>query len=191
MVAVVLLVLFGLPAVSWLYLKEGMRFRVHLARQLDPKDTLDPALTLQVGQDTLVLHQLRGRVVVLWDMPSTLDAADKTLLFRRADTLLREAGRDEHFLLAVLDPQPDAKLLSAAARHDNWLVGNPQFDAAVLWPDTFSAVVRGLVTDSALVVRYYYDLVDRNAWGRLVAHLAVLLPRQAKPDIVLKREKEK
>ncbi len=192
LVLIVLLVLFGLPAVSWLYLREGVNFRMRMAHQLEPKDTLDPTLRLSLGQDTIALSELRHRVVVLWEMPSALDAAAKALLLRRADTLLHEAGRHEHFRMVLLHPSTtDPEVLDAAAHFDNWLVGDPQFDVAMLWPDTFSARVRGLVADTALVVRHYYDLKDREGWSRLVTHLAVLLPQQPKPDIVLKREKEK
>ncbi len=189
LVLIALLVLFGLPAISWFYLREGVDFRRRMAQELTPKDTLPPNLKLATSGDTLVLAALEGNAVFIWTLEGAPDdEADRAI--RRADTLMQGFGKEERFRMVTLVPQtrPQPNLPSGKYRH--WLVATTPRENA-LWPDTLDAPVKGLVADTSLVVRHYYDLSDRAGWSKLVEHLAVLIPQQPKPDIILKREKEK
>ncbi|GEM_PF-5991708 len=190
LVLIALLVLFGLPAVSWFYLKEGVRFRQRIHNELIPKDTLTAQARLIMGADTLTWADLAGDVIVLWQEPGKdLDAKQAHTAWARADTLWNVFGaipRVRMLVWADAVPERQQPLPSAG-----WQRAWPADEAMTsLWPDSVRGL-RALVADTALVVRHYYDLSQRRAWAKLAEHLAVLIPQPPKPDIVLKREKEK
>lgn len=189
LVLIALLVLFGLPAISWFYLKEGVDFRLRIAQELTPKDTLPAELKLITSGDTLALAALEDNVVLIWTLVGVADSlANRAIM--RADTLMQGFGKEERFRMVTLGPPPGLKGDLPSGKYRNWLVAtSPQGKA--LWPDTLDATIQGLVADTSLVVRHYYDLSDRKGWSKLVEHLAVLIPQKPKPDIILKREKEK
>jgi len=190
LVLIALLVLFGLPAISWFYLKEGVDFRVRIAQELEPKDTLPARSMLRMGGDTLSLGALEGNVVFIWTVPPEIDPEQARSAIQRADTLMRGVGKEERFRMLTLVHGDASALDMPSGKYRNWLVATMPHQAD-LWPDTLRVPLKGLVADTALVVRHYYDLSDRQGWSKLVEHLALLIPQQPKPDIILKREKEK
>ncbi len=189
LVLIALLVLFGLPAISWFYLREGVDFRLRMAQELTPKDSLPVELRLATSADTLTLAALEGNAVFIWSLEGVPDGEAKKAI-QRADTLMQGFGKEERFRMLTLMPQTRPQRDLPSGKYRNWIVVTAHRGDG-LWPDTFHAAIKGLVADTSLVVRHYYDLSDRAEWGKLVEHLAVVIPQKPKPDIILKREKEK
>lgn len=199
--------LIGFPMVSWYYLNEGYKYRIGVLKELDQNLGTIPAFQL-VNQNgaTISQEQLPNNAVItnfvdlaaiekskaymdiLYKIQDQFDKKDDILFY----TFIKGAS-----LEAV---QNYTKSLNIKEEKQwNFLTGdNEQMDrliAAFPFPEGVQKSYAGnstvAIADTSSVIRYFYDLNDTKNAGKLIEHIANLMPQAPPEEARMKRELEK
>lgn len=205
-IALLLLILAVLPAISYLYLKQGADYRRAALNKLDDYGQA-PALASFPAIFGKLPDPLAGQMLVVgW-----IDGQHAETRTRYAETLRQlheqfdEAGNLHFITLAqsTLDPGELNALIEQYNLTDRQQLSFLQLDERDFYrsveqfnlpqsdfeaPGTKPIVA---LVDTAMTIRAFYDLSREGEAGRLVEHIAMILPLPAERDIVLKREQEK
>lgn len=202
-----LLVIF--PALSWLYLRQGLDYRIQIKDEIQQFSNLDQ-LDLRTADGIVVDSLFLKEHYSVWipknsDTSAGLDNLEKLLaqFQHRNDVAFLFTTNQE---TAVGIPAPfDTSIISfevplSVERYDAlWsTIGTPVYEGDRQHiPDSIShggqrnAQRYLALSDTKPVVVNYYDYAENPRMGRLVEHLAILLPTRSNPKPVLRRETEK
>jgi hypothetical protein len=184
--ALVVVLLFVLPAVSWLYLHQGLDYRKKSISEL--KD-LGKAGNFELkNQKNLPVSQglLRGKVTVAQFLPA--DLAEGKAKVERLAGIHENFDDTEDVLFLSFVPKDTTFSLLELARQLNIRDDNQWFlmyaDSAQM-AELSSLVYRPadpmnelILVDTSLTIRKYYDIRQNAAMGRLVEHISIVIPEQ-------------
>jgi hypothetical protein len=184
--AVVMILLFVLPAVSWIYLRQGLDYRKKSLSEL--KDLGKTGNFELKNQKNLLVSPglLRGKVTVVQFLPS--DPAEGKAKVERLAGIHENFDDTEDVVFLSFVPKDTTVSLLDLARRLNIKDDNQWFlmyaDSAELAGLT-SSVYRPAdpqheltLVDTSLTVRKYYDIRQNAAMGRLVEHISIVIPEQ-------------
>lgn len=203
--ALVILILFGFPAVSYYYLIKGADYRRQALGELGKYGTMPDLRQMPPAYGELPAD-LNGRMYVVgW-----IDDAHSEVRTAYGETLerlhLQFDGSDRLRFATIAASNLD----SAAVAYfiSRFKLDDPD-QVSVLRADEqgFASVGRAFalplegnalpgtrplaaLVDTSLTIRGYYDLGDEAQTRRLVEHIAMILPLPKERDIVLERDKE-
>lgn len=194
--AVIFLILIGFPAASYLYMRDGLNWRKQAVSELGQYGKIRPAfLILHTGERQNRLENSVAVVHIFGKDPELTEANRKIMddgerLFNQFGKLGDESIRPD-FRLAMIAEGGSAEFIS----HKQLL---PSADYATwVWTgglDDWRAVVdygyqqfckeEGVqpvpeyyaLTDTSGQIRRYYNALDEKQVGRMVEHIAMLLP---------------
>jgi len=201
-----LLFLVVLPLGSWIYLRNGLDYRLEALEELRDYGSIAPFELPTYKQDTVAPAILQGKLVVA----SFLDFSDEALTRRTGEYLNKlheqfDERPDLLFLQHVLDDPGGERIQAFELEHrlndqDQCLfLVDPSGDmeARVRIAYRFSEAPAApipaqlVLADTTLTIRHYYDLRNEAEIKRMVEHIAIILPRVEERDLVFKRETEK
>jgi hypothetical protein len=205
-VILLFLLLVGLPAGSWFYLQSGLNYRKNALADLKDFGKLKSFQLYSQNGDTLRLQDIQGKVVVANffspDLSKSRETADRiaklhSLFDERTDLyFLSHVPTDSTSQLWQLADAMGIKdsnqwfLLTAAPEElENQERKNykfPQKEEAMDGENNFLALV-----DTSRTIRNYYDVANNEDMGRLIEHIAILLPKLPKDRAEFRRQKEK
>lgn len=199
--------LIGFPMVSWYYLNEGYKYRISVIKELDQNLGTIPAFQL-VNQNGVTINQenLPDNAVITNFVD--LAAVDKSKAymdilykiqdqFDKKDDILFYTFVKGNSLEAV---QSYTKSLNIKEEKQwNFLTGDVEqmeaFIAAFPFPEGVQKSYAGnstvAIADTSSVIRYFYDLNDTKDAGKLIEHIANLMPQAPPEEARMKRELEK
>lgn len=160
---VLLLLLVVFPILSWLFLKDGLQYRLDVKERLTQKATLPNNSDACSPGHIQVLYQ---NVEGAWDGRLKLIAdqfhdRSEDVLFRPVDQLANDTARD-----------------SLQVSWDRSDLDGSYHDAVFL-------------VDTTCALRMAYDVRSDDGMSELMADLIFLLPLEKEKDLLLKREREK
>lgn len=203
--ALLLLILAVLPAISYLYLKQGADYRRAALSNLD-----------EYGQATALADYpaifgklpdpLNGNMLVVgW-----IDEAHTESRQLYVETLKRlheqfDESRNLHFATLALGTLDPGELNAIIEQHG--LTDRQQLSFLLLNETDFHRSVEDFhlplseyaapgtkpivaLVDTSMTVRSFYDLSREGEANRLVEHIAMIMPLPADPDVVFERNKE-
>lgn len=176
-IVLVLLVLIGFPALSWVYLNSGLKWRVNAQNETTTKRTLRDFILIERDSITITPKELTGLFFVIAAPQDSLSFHHLNMVHTqfqvREDyrTLLLESNQN-----TTISPG-DSTLMRVTCR-----LGCEGLHEALFSPDYSAAIV-----DDSLHVRGRYHLESLAEMRKLVEHLAVVLPIEKRARIELKR----
>jgi hypothetical protein len=182
----VVAILFLLPAGSWFYLQSGLNYRTKALTELgDFGKIKDFGLRNQNGL-SVIPATLRGRISVV-NFLSDDRAASKAACERigKLHQSFDEIGGV--VFLSFIPADTSTNLLQLAAslgitgHKQHFLIGATAPEWQRLANDVFRMENPGsgvVLVDSSLTIRNYYDLHSNQEMGRLVEHIALIVPKQ-------------
>lgn len=193
-----------LPGGSIYYLSEGFQHQKETYATLKDYGRV-PSFKLRSHQDQVIQHiDLKGKVVAVEF--TTLAALKSTPELQENISKLNSQFADRSELVLVTH-LTDIDSLSAEdhlflkekielENPNQWLVlTNENSRIEALAKDGYQLPKVGEPTfaliDTSSVIRHYYNAMNREEVGNLAKHIAMILPRKADKDAILKREKEK
>ncbi len=199
--------LVGFPMVSWYYLNEGYKYRISVLKELDQNLGTVPAFQL-VNQNGVIVNQeaLPNNAVItnfvdlatveksktymdiLYKIQDQFDKKDDILFY----TFIKGAS--------LADVQNYTKSLNIKEEKQwNFLTGDAeqmeQFINTFPFPAGVQKSYAGnstvAIADTSSVIRYFYDMNDMKNAGKLIEHIANLMPQAPPEEARMKRELEK
>jgi len=199
--------LVGFPMVSWYYLNEGYKYRISVIKELDQNLGTVPGFQLvnqngaTVSQEDLPdnavitnfvdlsnIDKSKAYMDILYKIQDQFDKKDDILFY----TFIKGAS-----LEAV---QAYTKSLNIKEEKQwNFLTGDgeqmEQFINAFPFPEGVQKSYAGnstvAIADTSSVIRYFYDMNDTKNAGKLIEHIANLMPQAPPEEARMKRELEK
>lgn len=170
---VILLVLFGLPAGSWYFLKFGFNWRKAKIESLTVKSHLLNDLTWDEKEKEELLSIMFYKTTVLKLGSGTEDDEQIIDQFKKAPTF------QWMYLSANGDsiPQLSSKNVRKYFEAPDFFENNPNYSD-----------VEYLLVDTALNIRQKY-LESEESLGQLIEDIALVIPRQREKDIKLIQKK--
>ena len=184
--ALVFAILFVLPAGSWLYLQRGLDYRKKAVSELqDFGKTGEYDLK---NQRNLAVSptSLRGKVTVVNFLPSDREVG-RTLSERIAKVHQSFDDTEDVVFLSFMPIDSTDKLLDVAIslgiKDDRqwYLLGTEAAEWKRLASDVYKIQdpTNGVaLVDTSLTIRKYYDIHLDKDMGRLVEHIAIVIPQQ-------------
>ncbi|MCB0627114.1 MAG: hypothetical protein KDC43_25180 [Saprospiraceae bacterium] len=191
-----LLVLF--PAGSWFYLQRGLNYRLAALEELKDLGRL-PADLAFVNQSGSIIDTafLQGKVLIAGVLSGDRQQ-DQPIVDRLRKLHEQFDQRDDVLFLSHLPEREPAALLAEAEALGirdtaQWmLLATPEgqlesLRAAYHLQDPSEVCL----IDTTLMVRKVYRTSENADMGRLVEHIALIMPFVAERELIFKREKEK
>jgi hypothetical protein len=182
-------VLFVLPAGSWFYLQSGLNYRKKLKSELSDLGKAGDFKLINQNNLPVTPDAVSGRVsVVNFLSPDPARAAVQKERIAKVHQSFAEETDDVVFLTFVL-ADSTASMLDVAAKfgikdNKHWFVmGADTSDWQRLGKDVFKIPDLGkgiALLDTNLTIRKFYDIDNNREMGRLVEHIALVLPKQKK-----------
>lgn len=190
--AALFLILVGLPAVSWIYLREGFNWRKTAVAELGSYGKIRGAYI--IWQDGTKEDLLKSKVVVLHVFGENPDLTDanKTII-DTGERLFNQFGKNEHFRLAMVAQNGTAEFRSYAQTRPSadyatwvWTGGVGSWNTIIANGHDMFCRAEGYspiaeyyaLADTSGVIRRYYNALDDKQVERMVQHVALLLPNQ-------------
>lgn len=192
-----------LPGGSIFYLSKGFQHQKETYAELKDYGTV-PSFSLRSHQNQLIkTADLKGKIIAAEF--TTLETLKNTpLLQQNIENLNSQFGdRKELVIVSYLKDKEvlsaeDLRFLQEKIKLKNpnqWLIlTNQNNQIQKLATDYHLPQVEKpsfALVDTSLMIRHYYDAMNREEVGNLAKHIAMILPRQKDKDAILKREKEK
>jgi len=190
-VAILLLLLVGLPIGSWFYLQSGLEYRQELLGQLKDHGVI-PSMSLQTHTGEEFTNQMiDDRIVVA----SVLDFSSEGLKTAFGNSLTKlhdqfDERNEVAFLMHIADSTTtDAAVEAFAeayaltdARQCYFLRGaDGEYAAKTLYnmpEEAIESLAYYALADTSNTVRHYYDVRKEEDVKRLVEHIAIILPQR-------------
>jgi hypothetical protein len=172
---ILLLILVGLPLVSWYFLKSGLDWRKGKVSDLKTKGLFLNSFDFSVD-DKNSLYEIMAHRTSLVKLKDTLDSDDQLVIdqFKNAYTFQfisfekdenRAKGWNSKSVIRYFEPS-SKNCIPSEMRSSQYMI-----------------------IDTAGLIRQYYVDDSKKTIGRMVEDLAVLLPRKKAKDIILKDRK--
>ncbi len=184
--AVVYSVLFLLPFGSLYYLYMGRTHSRTAVAELEQLGKVSGFRFINQQNDTITPEGLHGKVTVVNFLPSDLDAA-KLLAGRIRKVHQSFDETDDVIFLSFIVTDTSKTLLQTATRlgiedHKQWyLLGTSSEEWSRLYKDTYhlpNPETGVAMADTSLTIRKLYDINDNVQMGRMVEHIAKVIPKQ-------------
>lgn len=170
----VLVLLFGLPAASWYFLKGGLDWRKGKVEELVQKGRFLFAFDF-TNQDKDRLYELMTHRTCVVKMKNDLNDLDKKVIdqFKKAHTfqficLAKEGKNLQNWNKVMSEKYHRPQMMSSK---------NPNFQKAEY-----------MLVDTSGFIRQFYHKDDKETLTRIIEDLAVILPRKKEKDIVMKNK---
>lgn len=200
-VAAILLMLVGMPAVSYFYLKQGYDFRKDAILTQGDFGEMPNLYDLPAVRGELPDKQRGSMTVVGWLDPTKPVAAKRYGIIM--DSLFQQFANSPNLYFTTLVTADDAAAAAAAFANTYSLPDNDMVSFLAVGPAEFRQlgtdfqlpVTPGEVpivalVDSSLTIVKHYDLTKRDETIGLVQLISLIIPLPERPDLVLKRERE-
>lgn len=199
--------LVGFPMVSWYYLNEGYKYRISVIKELDQNLGTVPVFQLvnqkgaTISQEDLpnnavitnfvdlaTVDKSKAYMDILYQIQDQFDKKDDILFFTFIKGTSLEAVQNYTKSLNIKEE-----------KQWNFLTGDDtqmeQFINAFPFPEGVEKSYAGNATvaiaDTSSVIRYFYDMNDVKNAGKLIEHIANLMPQAPPEEARMKRELEK
>lgn len=168
----ILIVLFGLPAGSWYFLKDGLDWRKEKMESLKPQGKFFDAYSFTNKDKTLIFEQASNKTTV-FKINNDMDKNDMALVeqFRKVKSFM--------FIILTTNPTISGEFSSK--------VPIRYIDVSTLSPNNYEHnSAQYMLVDTAGVIRSIYPWDMKEKFKKLTEDIAVVLPRRQSPDIVTK-----
>jgi hypothetical protein len=188
--AALFLILIGLPAVSWFYLRGGLNWRKDALAELSSWGQIRPAYI--VWPDGTREDMLDGKVVVVHVFGENPDlTAENRQILDTCEKLFNQFGQTNHFRLAMVAQGGTAEFRShfqtmESAEHATWVWTGAVGSWRTIIENGYQYFCRGesiqpdpeyfALADTSGAIRRYYNALDNKQVERMVQHIALLLP---------------
>lgn len=211
-----LLFLVGLPLGSWYYLQAGFDYHKELMSELQNYGRMPDFKLINQNGDTLSRNDLAEKTIIV----SFFNDEDQTMKYIQKYHSQFHDRHDLVYTAYSLKPRSKSKLsdilseynlnndqtilLSGDKEHLKTVLSEgyqipdlkkrgedmiiPRSNVMNTLPDEYPYFI---LVDNSGTIRNYYDVNDEKSMTRLIEHLALILPRKAEEEAVLKRETEK
>lgn len=178
-----LVILFVLPAVSLYFLNSGKNYRLQALDELKEHGKVgDFHLNNQRGIH-ISPDMLRGKVTVACLLPENPDSA---AFYTERLSVIHDSYNDtkDVIFLSFLDAVDSTNLLETAVTlgikdHDQWwLLRSEEEKAKAIYHFPEGKGFQIALADTSLMVRNHYNIYDNRQMGRLVEHIALIIPKQ-------------
>lgn len=199
--AALLLLLVGMPAVSYVYLKQGYDFRKEALTTQGDFGELPDLYDLPAVRGKLPNQQRGAMTVVGW-----LDAAEPVATQRYGvimDSLFQQFAASPNLYFTILVRADDPAAVATEFAENYHLPDDEMISFLATPPETFRQLATDFqlpvapgetpvvaLVDSSLTIVKHYDLTSRDEAIGLVQLISLIIPLPEKPDLVLKRERE-
>jgi len=167
---VILIVLFGLPAGSWYFLKDGFNWRKAKMEQLQKKEKFFDAFDFSADDKNRLFEEMTYRTSLI-KLNSDIT--------KRDNELIKQFKNTHTFMFFVLTGT-NSKL------KDNFSSKVPlrYIQASNTSPKNFEYNnAQYMIVDTAGYIRNFYEWSDDDKMVDIVEDLAVILPKRKTPDI--------
>jgi hypothetical protein len=188
--AALFLILVGLPAVSWFYLRGGFNWRKQAIAELANYGKIRPAYVIwpnNVREDLL-----DGNVVVVHIFGENPDLTeDNDHILGTCEKLVDQFGQNFYFRVALISQNPTAEFRSRyqtipSIERSNWVFtgGLGSWRTIILNAYESFCLAEGkkpdkeyyALADTSGTIRRFYNALDEGEVNRMVQHIAILLP---------------
>jgi hypothetical protein len=179
-----LIILFVLPALSLYFLNSGKNYRMQALQEMKEYGKVeDFQLKNQRGIDVSP-QMFRGKVTVACLLPENPDSA---AFYTERLSIIHESYDDtkDVIFLSFLNSSDSTNLLEKAKQlgitdHDQWwlLRSEDNEKARQLYHFPKEGQFQIALADTSLMVRKHYNIYDNRQMGRLVEHIALIIPEQ-------------
>ena len=198
---VVLFLLFGLPAVSYYYLKTGYDYRKEAILTQGDFGKIPNLYNLEAVRGELPANQRGTMTVVGWLDPTKPATVKQYGLMMDSVYNQFENSPNLYFSTIVKGDNPgatagafaekynlpEAAMLSFLGADDGAFAQSAKDFQLPATPGETPIVA---LVDSSLTIVKHYDLSSRDETIGLVQLISLIIPLQSRPDIILKRDKE-
>lgn len=188
--AALFLILIGLPAISWIYLREGLNWRKAAVAELASYGHVAKAPI--IWPDGTVDDQLKSKVVVVHVFGENPDLTESNRNILDTDEkLFNQFGQNPEFRLAMIASGGTAEFRSyfqkmPSAEHATWvwsgglgtwrIIMENGYESFCLAEKTKPVPEYFALADTSGTIRRFYDALDPKQVDRMVQHIAILLP---------------
>lgn len=188
--AALFLILVGLPAASWFYLRGGLNWRKEALSELSSWGTIRPAHI--VWPDGTREDMLNEKVVVIHIFGENPDLTpDNRKILDSCEKLFNQFGTTNNFRLAMIAQGGTAEFRThyqtmASAEHATWVWTGGLSSWRNIVDNGYEYFCRAekvqpnpeyfALADTAGTIRRYYNALDDKQVERMVQHIAILLP---------------
>ncbi|MFQ5446505.1 MAG: hypothetical protein ACE5FF_06190 [Saprospiraceae bacterium] len=182
----VVIILFILPAGSWFYLQSGLNHRTKALAELGDFGKITTFNLPYQGGLLAVPDDLRGKVSVV-NFLSGDSKADQLACERIGKVHKSFDETDGVVFLSFIPADSSANLLQLATTlgiedyKQQFLIGVQKPEWQRLASEVFkmeNPASDVALADTSLTVRNYYDIHNNTSMGRLVEHIALIVPKQ-------------
>lgn len=176
-IILIVMVLVGFPALSWVYLNSGLRWRVNAQEETASKETLGNFTLIAQNGDTITTKDIFGKYSVVAMPDDSISSKYLSLVHTQFHV------REDYQTLYLLPSGKSAIASSDSTWTQVQCISGCDGLMSALYHDGFSAAI----IDDSLQVRGRYHLSSVEDMRKLVEHLAVVLPIEKRERIELKR----
>lgn len=188
--AALFLILIAMPAVSWLYLRDGLQWRKDAVAELANYGKIAKATV--IWQDGSKEDMLQGKVVVvhIFGENPDLTEANRTIL-DIDEKLYDQFGQNLDFRLAMVSSGGTAEFKSyfqkmPSADYVTWVWTGGLGSWRTIMENGYESYCKAesvkpvpeyfALADTSGTIRRFYDALDTKQVERMVQHIAILLP---------------
>lgn len=182
-----------LPFISWLYIRQGVDFRLNALKELNQKIDISSAGNMVINNKVLNHDSLLGKVWVFINSDKINNPeANRTFVQSLYDQ--NDGSRSVRIVLCGKGNLRSDYNLSSVLTMRNFVMFAPDTVYEVLSKvfmlqdslTTYKSSVNALIIDNKGFLRKGYDLTKENELKQLVQHSAILIPeyRREKPKLV-------
>lgn len=170
------MILFGLPAGSWYFLKDGFNWRKAKLEELAPKGRFLDSYDFSSLEKGKIFEETTYKTTLV-KINEDLSKNDITLIdqFKKSRTFLFLVLSDHLITHEEFSSKQPLRYINASSIKTS----NEQFKNA-----------NYMLLDTAGVVRQYYSGTDKETLTKIVEDIAVILPRKITPDIEMKKPQQ-
>lgn len=188
--AALFLILIGLPAISWIYLSNGLKWRKEAVAELADYGKIGKATI--IWPDGTWEDQLKGKVVVVHVFGENPDLTDANRqILDTAEKLFDQFGQNHDFRLAMIASGGTADFRSYFQKMPSvdyatwvWSGGLGSWRPIVENGYESYCLAEGIkpgekyfaLADTSGTIRRFYNALDEKQVDRMVQHIALLLP---------------
>lgn len=188
--AALFLILIGLPAVSWFYLRGGLNWRKEAVAELSTWGQIRPAYI--VWPDGTEEDMLDGKVVVVHIFGENPDlTANNQKILDTCEKLFNQFGENYNFRLAMVTQGGTPEFRSyfqkmPSSDHAVWVWTGALGSWRTIIENGYEYYCRAekkqpdpeyyALADTSGAIRRYYNALDEKQVERMVQHIALLLP---------------
>ncbi len=183
--ALTVVILFVLPGISWFYLKSGLDYHKQAKAELSDLGKVPSFSLPDQNNQTIDPASLSGKITVFQFLPSDIELA-KQLINRLSKVHQSFNESDDVLFITVWRTDQTDQLLNYAVQlgiedHKQWyLLGasGQHLSDLISGFNLENAESSIILVDGETTVRKVYNINQDTEMGRLVEHVAILVPKK-------------